>query len=213
MPSFKAALASCVFLSTQLVSCHCVFIAANGDAGGKGMALGVDPTTPRTCTSIDPCQRDTTVFSGRTIANMGIGQTSENGVNNVEKGTARILKLTGGVLPLVTSGGYLSMVVHQINGDGAGPFGCEINADGAAKTWSKLQLTVNIPGENGVNSAALVQWPLKATIPKGQTCTGTAAGKKNICLVRCHNPAPNGPFGGVMPVQLVAKAPAIKAAR
>lgn len=45
--------------------------------------------------------------------------------------------------------------------------------------------------------------PLSAAIPAGQACTGSVAGQENVCLVRCMNGANAGPFGGVVPVQMV----------
>lgn len=48
----------------------------------------------------------------------------------------------------------------------------------------------------------MTDFPIKAEIPAGQTCTGTVAGQNNVCLVRCQNAARAGPFGGVVPVQM-----------
>ena len=50
----------------------------------------------------------------------------------------------------------------------------------------------------------MTDFPLTVSIPTTQTCTGSAAGQDNLCLVRCQNPARAGPFGGVVPVQLVS---------
>lgn len=57
-----------------------------------------------------------------------------------------------------------------------------------------------------------ISQPLTAAIPNGQTCTGTVAGESNVCLVRCQNPARAGPFGGVVPVQMVMPAAPVAAA-
>lgn len=92
-------------------------------------------------------------------------------------------------------------------------------------------MSEQVPGNNGRNRAgqttAFVSeffgshvkddadnlQPLTAEIPNGQTCTGTVAGEDNVCLVRCQNPARAGPFGGVVPVQMVVPAaPAAAAA-
>ena len=61
------------------------------------------------------------------------------------------------------------------------------------------QLTPIPPNQQG----AATDFPLTASIPASQTCTGTVAGQDNVCLVRCQNAARAGPFGGVVPVQMV----------
>lgn len=50
----------------------------------------------------------------------------------------------------------------------------------------------------------MTDFPLAATIPADQSCTGTVAGQDNVCLVRCMNTARAGPFGGVVPVQMTS---------
>lgn len=52
----------------------------------------------------------------------------------------------------------------------------------------------------------MTDFALTAAIPASQTCTGTVAGQDNVCLVRCQNSARAGPFGGVVPVQMVDNA-------
>lgn len=96
------------------------------------------------------------------------------------------------------------MTVHQVNSDGAGPYTCMINADGTGTSWENIQVTTNVEGnERGRNrDGEMGDFPLVASIPAGQNCTGTVAGEDNVCLVRCQNPARAGPFGGVIPVQM-----------
>lgn len=49
------------------------------------------------------------------------------------------MQMTGGdQLPQITPGGMVMMTLHQINGDGAGPYACMINADGTAQTWMDM---------------------------------------------------------------------------
>jgi hypothetical protein len=88
-----------------------------------------------------------------------------------------------------------------------------INADGTAVDWTNIQVTQQVPGERGNNrDGKETPHPLTAAIPEGQECTGTVAGQDNVCLVRCQNPARAGPFGGVVPVQMVAAGNATAAA-
>ncbi|KAJ4416084.1 hypothetical protein N0V85_002428 [Neurospora sp. IMI 360204] len=200
MASLKSILMS-FFALAPLVAGHGAIIAAVGDAGGKGMALGIDPSTPRTGTKKTPFQVDTTRFRGQ--AAKTVGQTIQGGANDVEKGTQAILDNTGGSLPQVTAGGSVKMTLHQINQDGAGPFSCMINSDAKATEWTKVNVATNVPGRLGLSRATTTDFPLVASIPAGQTCTGTAAGQNNVCLVRCQNPIG---FGGVVPVQMAGGA-------
>lgn len=43
---------------------------------------------------------------------------------------------------------------------------------------------------------------LSVSIPAGTTCTGTINGVTNLCLVKMSNNNANGPFGGVVAVQM-----------
>lgn len=104
--------------STSLVAGHAAIIAAVGDAGGSGMGLGVDTTTPRDGTDDDPFQRDATRFDGD--LEDSVGETEGFGNNNVESGTVAIMSELGDQLPQVSPGGYLNMTLHQVNSDGGG---------------------------------------------------------------------------------------------
>ncbi|KAK1780101.1 hypothetical protein QBC45DRAFT_117456 [Copromyces sp. CBS 386.78] len=200
MASLKSICMS-LFALTPLVAGHAAIIAAVGDAGGVGMALGINTTTPRDGTRRNPFQLDTTRFRGQ--AAKTLGQTIQSGTNKVEEGTKAILDTTKDSLPQVTAGGALNMTLHQINQDGAGPFTCMINADAKATEWTEIKVATNVPGRNGLSRATKTDFPLIASIPADQACTGTAAGQDNLCLVRCQNARS---FGGVVPVQLAGGA-------
>ncbi|KAF5683475.1 gEgh 16 [Fusarium circinatum] len=193
-----------LFVAADLaaVSAHSVITNAVGDAGGSGMALGVDTSTPRDGTRRRPFQQDATRFRGNAADT--VGETLSAGDNNIEQGTLDIMEETGSELPQVNPGGSLEMTVHQVNSDGAGPYTCMINADGTGTSWKNIQVTTNVAGnDRGRNrDGEMGDFPLVASIPAGQNCTGTVAGEDNVCLVRCQNPARAGPFGGVIPVQM-----------
>lgn len=57
----------------------------------------------------------------------------------------------GQKLPQISAGGAVMMTLHQVNGDGAGPYTCEINADGTGTTWKAITVTQQVPGKNGNN--------------------------------------------------------------
>ncbi|KAG4264742.1 hypothetical protein FPRO03_00026 [Fusarium proliferatum] len=191
-----------LFVAADLTAAHSVITNAVGDAGGSGMALGVDTSTPRDGTRRRPFQTDATRFRGSAADT--VGETLAGGDNQIEQGTLDIMEETGSQLPQVNPGGSLEMTVHQVNSDGAGPYTCMINADGTGTSWDNIQVTTNVEGnERGRNrDGEMGDFPLVASIPAGQSCTGSVAGEENVCLVRCQNPARAGPFGGVIPVQM-----------
>jgi hypothetical protein len=129
----KTLLTLALLATARLVAGHSAIISAVGDAGGIGMGLGVDTSTPRDGTSRRPFQQDATRFRGDAEAT--VGETLAGGDNNVEAGTQAIMAEMGDVLPQVTAGGELQMTLHQVNSDGAGPYTCMINADGTAASW------------------------------------------------------------------------------
>ncbi|KAF3903534.1 hypothetical protein AA313_de0201314 [Arthrobotrys entomopaga] len=109
----------------------------------------------------------------------------------------------------VTPGGYLDTRLHQINGDGAGPYTCIIDRGGSGLSYDSGTLNIlnNVPGVGGINKFMLTQFQLLIQMPKDLACTGTYGTAKNVCMVRCHNTAPNGPFGACIPIQVVTKGP------
>ncbi|KAK1963273.1 hypothetical protein LY78DRAFT_531072, partial [Colletotrichum sublineola] len=199
--SLRTVAAATILAAANLVAGHGAIIGAVGPAGGTGMALGVDPETPRDGTRARPFQTDSTRFKGPNADTFG--QTTGGGENDLEAGTKAIMAMTGDMLPQVTPGSTLEMTVHQVNADGGGPYDCMINADATGNSWTNVNVPVTVPGQNSRNRAgAMTDFPLKAEIPADQTCTGTVAGQSNVCLVRCQNAARAGPFGGIVPVQM-----------
>ncbi|KAF3919204.1 hypothetical protein AA313_de0202293 [Arthrobotrys entomopaga] len=113
-------------------------------------------------------------------------------------------------LPKATAGGWLKMMVHQINDDGAGPYRCRIDYNGNGDKWSKwIAVTKNVPGTKKSwswwKAGDGKNYPLNVKIPAGAQCSGKYGGQSNICIIRCENWAKNGPFGGCIPFQLVPK--------
>ncbi|KAI6084806.1 hypothetical protein F4821DRAFT_164903 [Hypoxylon rubiginosum] len=212
MPSFKTIVAFGLIATAQLVASHGVITDATGDAGGSGMGLGVDTSTPRDGTRRNPFQQDSTRFRGDQADTFG--ETVGAGDNDLEQGTQAIMAETGDQLPQITAGGELKMTLHVVNADGAGPYTCMINDDGTGANWDDIQVTQSPPGDDSRDrDAAETDFPLTASIPADQECTGTVAGQDNACLVRCQNGARAGPFGGVVPVQMANTTTAANARR
>jgi len=208
-----SSIALALLAASQLVAGHGAIVKAVGDAGGQGAAIGVDPATPRDGTKRNPFQQDSTRFKGDNAA--ACGQTLGGGENDIQAGTKAVMANNGATLPQVSQGGSIMMTLHQVNGDGAGPYSCQINADGTGGDWTDIDVTTQVAGKNSRSNAKAVDLPLKAAIPAGQACTGTVAGQQNVCMVKCQNAARAGPFGGCVPVQMAqggAAAPAASAA-
>ncbi|EPS45509.1 gas1-like protein [Dactylellina haptotyla CBS 200.50] len=181
------------------VSAHGLILKATGDAGSaSSKALGVDDSVPRDGTRRNPFQTDTTRFANqRTVdAANGCGSTIKGGKNDIAT--------FQGTMAQVSAGGTVSMTLHQVNADGAGPYTCMVDASGTGNNFVQMQVTTQIPGTRGSNRATQKQdLPLVAQMPAGVQCTGTVGGQNNVCMVRCQNNARAGPFGGCVPVQMV----------
>jgi len=136
-------------LLSSLVAGHGAIISATGDAGGSGMALGIDTSTPRDGTRRNPFQQDSTRFRGDQADTFG--ETLGGGNNQLEAGTQAIMAETGDQLPQVSQGGEVQMTLHQVNADGGGPYTCEINADGTGANWQSITVTTTPPGRNSRN--------------------------------------------------------------
>lgn len=118
MSSFKSIFTLSLLLAADLVSGHAAIVDAVGDAGGAGMALGIDTSTPRDGTRRNPFQQDSTRFKGDAADT--VGETLAGGDNDIEAGTSAIMAETGEDLPQVTAGGEITMTLHQVNADGGG---------------------------------------------------------------------------------------------
>ncbi|KAK4230034.1 hypothetical protein QBC38DRAFT_62315 [Podospora fimiseda] len=205
MSTLQTILLTLLAFQPTLISAHGAIIAATGNAGGTGMALGINTSTPRDGTRRRPFQQDSTRFRGASAQTFG--ETLGGGDNQLEAGTEAIMAETGDQLPQITPGGEVTMTLHQVNADGGGPYECMINADGTGNNWQAVAVGTNVPGRRSRNRAGeSTDFPLTAEIPANQSCTGTVAGQDNVCLVRCQNSARAGPFGGVVPVQMASGA-------
>ncbi|CAG8978184.1 hypothetical protein HYALB_00013176 [Hymenoscyphus albidus] len=183
----------------ELVAGHGAMVKAVGNLGGMATALGIDPATPRDGSKRNPDQQDSTRF--KNAAADACGETLAGGANDPATQIPKMLAINP-TMPQVSQGGSLMMTLHQVNGDGAGPYDCMIDSTGTGTQWQKIQVTQQVPGTNSRSKAKATDFPLTVKIPADQTCTGTAAGETNMCIVRCNNAARAGPFGGCVPMQM-----------
>ncbi|KAH6713604.1 hypothetical protein DL95DRAFT_358282 [Leptodontidium sp. 2 PMI_412] len=187
--------------AAELVAGHGAIVKAVGDMGGEGMALGIDTATPRDGTRRNPFQQDSTRF--KNAAADQCGETLGGGTNDPATQVPAQLAANGGNMPQISQGGMVMMTLHQVNGDGAGPYDCMIDSTGTGTQWVNMQVATNVPGENSRSRAKATDFPLTAKVAADQECTGTAGGLDGVCMVRCNNAANAGPFGGCVAVQMV----------
>lgn len=64
-----------------------------------------------------------------------------------------MLAVDGNSMPQITPGGSVDMTLHQVNGDGAGPYECMIDSTGAGTQWAPMTVTQNVPGTNSRSQA------------------------------------------------------------
>ncbi|ORZ31897.1 hypothetical protein BCR44DRAFT_1404934 [Catenaria anguillulae PL171] len=189
-------------IATPLAHAHGAIVAAQGTGGPRGYALGILADTPRDGTRRNPFQRDTSVIRDSEIRSgraSPCGRTIAGGNNDIQAGVAAIMQDLGG-LPEVTPGSQLTLTVHQVNADGAGPYRCDISMDGTGQDFQPVQVQRNLPGIFGVSVGGnATPQPLVLNMPAQMQCTGGPNG--NMCMVRCRNNAVAGPFGGCVPVQ------------
>jgi len=182
---------------------HCVIIAATGDLGGHGTALGYDPKVLRNHTRREE-KMDATRFIGRQKDQCGMTlETQDKGQPgiNITAATSLVIQQSGG-LPKVSESGTLNMTLHQINQDGAGPFTCSLDMTGTGMNFSSsIKVLTDIPGVDGRNKKKIIDWPFVVELPSDLKCTGSSGNLTGICLVKCWNKT--GPWGGCIPIQQV----------
>ncbi|KAL5510900.1 hypothetical protein ACEPAG_4657 [Sanghuangporus baumii] len=191
-------------------SAHGVLTAVTGTNGVTGQGFGVIASTPRDGTKRNPFQQDTSIIRDREIKNgdAGVcGRTLAGGDNDV---TTQLNAAVAAGLPAAADDGTVTMTLHQVNGDGAGPYTCEVSTDATGADFAAMTVTTNVPGRNSRSNAKATDFSLVAQMPAGATCTGGSNG--DACLVRCRNSAAAGPFGGCVAVTNAGSANASSAA-
>ncbi|EFX00317.1 gas1-like protein [Grosmannia clavigera kw1407] len=184
------------------VSAHGVILAAQGDAGSPAsVGFQVNNALPRNCTTISPCQQDTTLIRDAEIA---AGTVTECGrtelTGNIDVKTSTEDAISSGAVTSVAAGSQLTITIHQVNADGAGPYSCDLDEASDSGVMShNLTVANNIPGTNGLSLAKEQDFNITVTMPSTLNCSGGSTG--NVCTVRCRNNAAAGPFGGCFAVQ------------
>jgi hypothetical protein len=88
----------------------------------------VDDAIARNCTGISPCQQDTTIIRDSEItANIvnECGRTELSG--NIDVGENTENALAANKVTMVKAGTKMTVTIHQVNADGAGPYTCDLD--------------------------------------------------------------------------------------
>ncbi|KAJ7736450.1 hypothetical protein B0H16DRAFT_1664834 [Mycena metata] len=177
-----AAVSSSALLNVQA---HGTITGVTGANGVQAAGFGIIVSTPRDGSTRKPFEQDTSVIRDNEIASgrTGVcGHTAAGGNNDV---ATQLAAASQAGLPTAAADGSVTMTLHQVNGDGAGPYTCDVSGDG-------------VPGKNGRSKAKATDFALTAQLPAGMACTAGPNG--NACLLRCRNPANAGPFGSCVAV-------------
>jgi hypothetical protein len=101
------------------------------------------------------------------------GRTEISG--NIDVGENTENALAAGAVTQVKSGSKLTITIHQVNADGAGPFVCDMDPTGnslGVTGQTPLQVENNVPGVNGFSQAKFQDFNITVTMPTNFTCTG-----------------------------------------
>ncbi|KAJ6497842.1 hypothetical protein C8R45DRAFT_822332 [Mycena sanguinolenta] len=167
-----------------------------GANGVKAAGFGILASTPRNGATPNPFEQDTSVIRDNEITSgkTGVcGRTKAGGNNDV---VSQLAAASQAGLPTAAADGTVTMTLHQVNQDGAGPYTCDVSGDGT--TFVAAPVTTNVPGVFGLSLATATDFPLTAQMPAGMACTAGPNG--DACIMRCRNPALAGPFGSCVAV-------------
>jgi len=173
-----------LFLSTA-VEAHSVVTEVKGANGVKGTGMGVTDVTGKKLRLFNQASRyvkgDKSLCGSQKLN--GKKQTPINKDAEIKKAVAK-------GLPTPDKDGVLKMTMFQVNGDGAGPFKCEVSHNDK-NDLVPAQVVKDVPGKNGRSKAKNQAFPFEVKVPANLSCTGPG----NSCILRCKN-AIGQPFGG-----------------
>lgn len=101
----------------------------------------VDPEIARNCTTINPCQQDATIIRDAEItANVvnECGRTELSG--NIDVGENTENAIAAGAVTQVRAGGEVTVTIHQVNADGAGPYTCDMDESSNTGVISQVRV-------------------------------------------------------------------------
>ncbi|KAI9144883.1 hypothetical protein BKA69DRAFT_1051911 [Paraphysoderma sedebokerense] len=184
---------------TAQVQSHGVLLAAHGENGVETPGIGVSMDFAARTGTGGKFQKDSSIIRAKEIAKGAkaseCGRTTGAGKNDIEATRIKSASASGNYAS-VTAGKTMKLTMYQVNGDGAGPYTCQLSTSLDAKFNQELTIVQNAPGKKGNNKATqMTNNTIEVQIPMGVQCT-------DACLVRCMNPANAGPFGGCVPIDI-----------
>ncbi|KAJ6498188.1 hypothetical protein DFH09DRAFT_1052141 [Mycena vulgaris] len=189
-----AAVSSSAFLNAHA---HGTITGVTGANGVQAAGFGIIASTPRDGSSPKPFEQDTSVIRDKEMASGKTGpcgRTAAGGNNDV---ASQLAAASQAGLPTAGADGSVTMTLHQVNQDGAGPYTCDVSGDGG-NTFQAATVTTQVPGKFGLSRAKATDFALVAQMPAGMACTAGPNG--DACIMRCRNPALAGPFGSCVAV-------------
>lgn len=74
-----------------------------------------------------------------------------------------------------------------MNGDGAGPYKCEIDTTATGAAFKEIKVLKDVPGSVGLSATRQTAYDMRLQMPSDLDCAGGSTGK--VCVVRCRNAA------------------------
>ncbi|CAE6510866.1 unnamed protein product [Rhizoctonia solani] len=154
-----------VLAAVSSVNGHGVLTRVAGANGINGKGFGVEDATPRDGTRRNPFQFDTSIIRDADVTAGTAdtcGRTLGGGAINT---VAQMEAASAAGLPTAAADGTVTMTIHQVNGDGAGPYTCGVSADASGKAFTDMTIITNVPGQNSRSRAQAEDFPLIAQMP------------------------------------------------
>ncbi|CAH7686508.1 hypothetical protein BY996DRAFT_4578227 [Phakopsora pachyrhizi] len=163
---------------------------------GTGFGVFNDGSVPRTGSSGD-AGADSASFSAGDNPHPVCGSVPKlrGHVVNVEEFVQKAIQEG---LPTVYPNGSVVIKAFQINREGGGPMKCEYSQDATGNSWQPMDVTLNMPGNFGLENNERTQYQVVTTFKAGSQANGK---NQNVALVRCRAGV-DGNCGGCFAVQL-----------
>lgn len=138
------------------------------------LAPPVDPAQARNCSLISACQLDTNLIRDAEIDANLVNLCGRNQlIGNIDIALHTENALAAGAVTQVKRGSEITITMHQVNSDGAGPYECDIDeGSNSSLMIKKLTMINNVPGVNGVSQAMIKDFNITAKMPDDFTCYG-----------------------------------------
>ncbi|MBW0490259.1 hypothetical protein O181_029974 [Austropuccinia psidii MF-1] len=185
-----------LFTETEAGVCSILQVLGANHKIGAGFGVATDGSVPRNGNG--DTGADATEFDAVENPNSACGRVALHGGKNVDIASFTKKAVASG-LPLVYNNGSIPMTVFQVNRLGGGPMTCEYSADATGGSWEPMYMTLNMPGNFGLQSVQNVKYSVVATFNAGAKFTGGV--NHNMGLVRCRAGQKNV-CGGCFVVQM-----------